>query len=426
MHRLPLEIIRAQRDGHPPTAEDLQAVVDGLCSGQWSEGQVAAWAMAVLWRGLPPASVVDLTQAMVRSGTVLQWPDIHQPVLDKHSTGGVGDKVSLILAPLWAACGAVVPMISGRGLGHTGGTLDKLEAIPGFAVQQDAAAMRRALLSAGCCIVSAGADLAPADRRLYAIRDVTATVESIALITASILSKKLAAGLQALVMDVKFGQGAFLPDTAQAQALADRLVAVAAACGLPTRALLTDMNQVLGDSAGNAVEVAESLRVLRGAPLGPATQRLQELTLTLAAEGLVMTGLEPNPAAARARALEALTTGHALEHWERMLRAQGVDRTTVDRLDAALPQAPVRCPVPALQSGTVLGHDVRALGLLVVRLGGGRTRPDAPVDPSVGVSELLPPGAAVLAGAPLAWVHARSQADAEAAVQAIQQALPVA
>jgi len=263
---LPTEVIRAKRDGGVLGRAQIDAFVRGLVDASWSDSQAAALAMAILLRGMTANETADLTDAMTRSGTVLDWSasGFHGPVLDKHSTGGVGDKVSLMLAPMLAACGGIVPMISGRGLGHTGGTLDKLEAMPGYGVTPSFDKLLQTLRTAGCAILSASGDLAPADRRLYAIRDVTATVESLPLITASILSKKRAAGLQALVMDVKLGSGAFTADRTQALELAQSLVRVATQAGLPTVALLTDMNQVLGTTAGNALEVAEAIAFLRG------------------------------------------------------------------------------------------------------------------------------------------------------------------
>ncbi|MGF1609419.1 MAG: thymidine phosphorylase, partial [Kiloniellales bacterium] len=284
----PQEIIRRKRDGAALSEAEIAFMVEGLTSGALSEGQAAAFAMAVFFRGMERRECVALTKAMTRSGSMIDWSGLGRPVLDKHSTGGVGDKVSLMLAPLLAACGAAVPMISGRGLGHTGGTLDKLEAIPGYDTTPGLERLRTVVAEAGCAIIGQTAELAPADRRLYAIRDVTATVESVPLITASILSKKLAAGLDGLVMDVKVGNGAFMAEPAAARELAESLVAVAGAAGLPTVALITDMNQVLGRSAGNALEVREAIDYLTGASRDP---RLHEVTLALAVEALLLGGL---------------------------------------------------------------------------------------------------------------------------------------
>jgi thymidine phosphorylase len=416
------EIIRIKRDGGALNAAQLQAFAAGLSNGQWSDSQAAALAMAVLLKGMDTAETVSLTAAMTGSGQVLQWGDagLHGPILDKHSTGGVGDKLSLMLAPIVAACGAVVPMISGRGLGHTGGTLDKLEALPGYRVDVDRATLLHTLRQAGCAIVGASAELAPADRRLYAIRDVTATVESVPLITASILSKKLAAGLQALVLDVKVGNGAFTPTLAQAQELAHSLVNVAVGAGLPARALITDMNQVLGHNAGNALEVHEAIQFLTGAVQEP---RQMSVTLMLAAELLHLGGLAPNVLAGRRMAQAALDSGQAAERFARMVAALGGPADVLQQ--AALPQAPLQVPVPALRAGFVSHVDVRALGLLVVALGGGRARSGDAVDPRVGLAAVQPLGAAISTGQSLAVLHAAHVRDVQAAVLAVQQAITI-
>ena len=432
---LPQEVIRTKRDGHALSAAEVQAFVDGLTAPEhdtrrWTEAQAAAMAMAVLLRGMEEAETVALTRAMADSGERLRWAelDLPGPVLDKHSTGGVGDKVSLMLAPIVAACGGFVPMISGRGLGHTGGTLDKLAALPGYQLMPEPAALQRVLREAGCAIVGASAALAPADKRLYAIRDVTATVESLPLIVASILSKKLAAGLQALVMDVKVGNGAFCPDMATAQPLAQALVRVARAAGLPTRALLTDMNQVLGHHAGNALEVREAIDFLTARSREP---RLLEVTLALAGEMLHLGGLADTPQAGEARAREALASGRAAETFARMVAALGGPRDVL--ADAKLPEAPVQRPLNAPIDGHVAAVDTRALGLEVVQLGGGRRRTDDTIDLRVGLAAVVPPGHAVHRGQPLLWVHAASEDAADAAlarlaqlvrVDAVQQAQP--
>ena len=324
----PQEIIRKKRDGGALGKDEIAFFVRGLSDGAISEGQVAAFAMAVFFRGMSMDERTALTRAMTASGTVLEWPDAPGPVLDKHSTGGIGDKVSLMLAPVLAACGAVVPMISGRGLGHTGGTLDKLDSIAGYSTAPDLDTFRRAVAEAGCAIVGQTAELAPADRRLYAIRDVTATVESVPLITASILSKKLAAGLDRLVMDVKFGSGAFLSRIEEARELADSIVAVAGGAGLPCAALLTDMNQVLGRTAGNAVEVGEAIAYLTGAA---RDRRLHEVTLALAAELLVMGDLAPDDSVARTMIGTVLDTGAAAERFARMAAALGGPSDLLER-----------------------------------------------------------------------------------------------
>ena len=417
---LPAEVIRSKRDRGALSEAQIDAFVRGLVDGSWSEGQVAALAMAILLNGMGRAECVALTRAMTQSGTVLHWGDagLAGPVVDKHSTGGVGDKVSLVLAPIVAACGGVVPMISGRGLGHTGGTLDKLQALPGYQVVVPHAQLMQVLRRAGCAIVGASAALAPADRRLYAIRDVTATVESVPLITASILSKKLAAGLGHLVMDVKLGNGAFMHSADEARALARSLVEVAAGAGLPCRALITDMNQVLGSTAGNALEVAESVAFLTGTTREP---RLLELSLALAAHMLHSAGLAPSVAAGGLQAEAALASGRAAEHFARMVAGLGGPRDVL--ADAQLPPAPVVATLPAPRSGVLVAMDTRAIGLVVVALGGGRARASDVVDPRVGLSDIRPLGTVLQAGEPLLRVHAATAAAAEAACSALLAAL---
>jgi thymidine phosphorylase len=421
---LPQNIIRAKRDGGALSLEQIQAFVQGLSApnaqAQWSDSQVAALAMATVLRGMNTAETVALTRAMTHSGEVLNWAQaaFHGPVLDKHSTGGVGDKVSLMLAPMLAACGAVVPMISGRGLGHTGGTLDKLQALPGYRIHLAHNALTQQLKSVGCAIVGASAQLAPADQRLYAIRDVTATVESVPLITASILSKKLAAGLQGLVFDVKVGSGAFAATAKEAQTLAHSLVNVGTGAGLPARALITDMNQVLGHTAGNALEVQEAVQFLTGTDQEP---RLLQVTLALCAELLHLGGLAATLEAALTQATQTLSSGAAAERFARMVAAQG---GPVDVLQAAqLPAAPVQVAVPALRSGFIVQQDVRAIGQTIVALGGGRSRPADTIDPRVGLSATLPLGQHVAAGQALAVVHAADATGAQQAVQALQAAI---
>ncbi len=410
------EVIRTKRDGAALDGAQIDAFVRGLADGSWSEGQAAAMAMALYLRGMTGAETVALTKAMTQSGTQLDWAalDLPGPVLDKHSTGGVGDKLSLLLAPIVAACGGFVPMISGRGLGHTGGTLDKLDSIPGYRTTVTLDELRAAVRSVGCAIVGATDQLAPADRRLYAIRDVTATVESIPLITASILSKKLAAGLQGLVMDVKLGNGAFAAEPAMAQALAHSLVTVAQGAGLPTRAHITDMNQVLGRSCGNALEVHEALRFLRGEEREP---RLLELTRTLAADMLSIGGIEPQLGAARQRIDRVLDNGRALEQFARMVSALGGPVDFIERADHHLPKAPVERVVSARRDGFVEHVATREIGLLVVALGGGRRRSDDRIDHRVGLSEVIGLGRAVAAGDVLAVVHAAAEAAADAACE---------
>ena len=408
------EIIRCKRDGHALDRAQIDAFVRGLVDASWSEAQAAAMAMALFLKGMSDAETVALTHAMTRSGEVLDWAAaaLPGPVLDKHSTGGVGDKVSLMLAPIVAACGGFVPMISGRGLGHTGGTLDKFDSIPGYQTAPTITRLREALRGAGCAIIGQTAEVAPADRRLYAIRDVTGTVESIPLITASILSKKLAAGLHGLVMDVKTGNGAFAAERPMAQALAQSLVQVAEGAGLPTRAWITDMNQVLGRSCGNAVEVHEALAFLQGREREP---RLLEVTRMLSAELLMIGGLARELDGAMQRVDAVLADGRALERFARMVAALGGPIDFVERADAHLPLAPVRRPVLAARSGHVYGIATREIGLLVVELGGGRRQASDAVDHRVGLSEVIALGRRVEVGDPLAVVHAADEASAAAA-----------
>ncbi|WP_029011216.1 thymidine phosphorylase [Azospirillum halopraeferens] len=423
---LPQETIRRKRDGHRLEPAEIEAFVRGITDGSVGEGQAAAFAMAVFFRGMRLDERVALTRAMTRSGTVLDWAPLGLPgpVVDKHSTGGVGDKVSLILAPAVAACGGFVPMVSGRGLGHTGGTLDKFDSIPGYRSLPDRATLQRVVREAGCAVIGATPDIAPADRRLYAIRDVTATVESLDLITASILSKKLAAGLDALVMDVKFGSGAFMATPADAEALAESIVTVAAGAGLPAVALLTDMNRVLGHSAGNALEMREAIAILRGEP---ADARLLAVTAELSAELLVLAGLAADVAEGRRRFADALAGGAAAERFARMVRALGGPADLLDAPDRHLAVAPVRRPVTADRDGVVAAVDTRALGVAVVGLGGGRVRVHDAIDPAVGLDAVAGPGDAVgPRGRPLAVVHARSDADADAAAAVVRAAVTVA
>jgi thymidine phosphorylase len=421
----PAELIRHKRDGGVLSDQEIGTLVAGITDGSMSEGQVAAFAMAVYFRGMTWDECAALTQAMARSGTVLDWSaeGLGGPILDKHSTGGVGDKVSLILAPVVAACGGIVPMISGRGLGHTGGTLDKLASIPGYDATPDLARFRAAVREAGCAIVGQTAELAPADRRLYAIRDVTATVESVPLITASILAKKLAAGLDGLVMDVKVGSGAFAGSLETAQALAESLVTVARDAGLRTVAWLTDMNQVLGHDVGNALEVAEAIDFLTGRR---REGRLEAVTTTLAREMLVLGGLAEDGAEAAVAVARALASGAAAERFARMVLALGGRPDLLEHPGRHLPEAPVRLAVEPERAGFVARVDARVLGLAVVTLGGGRRRAEDAVDPAVGLADVADPGEAVGLDRPLAVVHARSAAAAESAALMVRRAVTVA
>jgi thymidine phosphorylase len=413
---IPAEVIRRKRDGHALTGAEIAFAVSGITDGSLSDAQVGALAMALFLKGMEPAERVALTEAMRDSGTVIEW-DADRPVLDKHSTGGVGDKVSLMLAPIVAACGGAVPMISGRGLGHTGGTLDKLDAVPGYDTAPDVETLKRVVAEAGCAIVGQTGDLAPADRRLYAIRDATGTVESIPLIVASILSKKLAAGLQALVMDVKFGSGAFMAERGAAEELARALVEVAGGAGLPTVALLTDMDEVLGETAGNALEVREAIDFLKGRQ----ESRLHEVTLRLAASLLTQGGLADDEQSAGAAAQDALDSGAAAETFARMIAALGGPADLMENPDAHLACAPVQRPVIA--DGVVTGMDCRAVGLVITGLGGNRARETDSIDPAVGLTNLAAVGERLGPDRPLAVIHAREDAGAEQAERALRAAM---
>jgi thymidine phosphorylase len=420
------ELIRKKRDGGELTAEEIEFIVRGITDGSVTDAQVGALAMAILLQGMTADERIALTGAKTRSGDVLDWSDagLPGPALDKHSTGGVGDKVSLLLAPIVAACGGAVPMISGRGLGHTGGTLDKLESIPGYDTAPDPGAFRRAVKRAGCAIVGQTAELAPADRRLYAIRDATGTVESVHLIVASILSKKLAAGLDALVMDVKVGSGAFMPTLDGARELAQAIVEVAQGNGLPTSALLTDMDQVLGRTAGNAVEVREAVSGLTDP--GSLDARLRDVTLALSSELLVLGGVSVETESARAAAQRALDSGAAAERLAAMVAELGGPSDLLEAADRHLPTAAVRVEVEPASPGVVWRIDVRAVGLAVVALGGGRVRESDPVDHSVGLTEVAAPGERVGPGErPLAVVHAADPDAAERCAAALRDAYVV-
>jgi len=423
----PGELIRRKRDGAALDEREIQQLVAGIVDGSMSEGQIAAFAMAVYFRGMSAEECTALTLSMARSGATLDWTEagLGGPVLDKHSTGGVGDKVSLVLAPVVAAAGGFVPMISGRALGHTGGTLDKLASIPGYDVAPDLARFREAVRAAGCAIVGQTDDLAPADRRLYAIRDVTATVDSIPLITASILSKKLAARADALVLDVKVGSGAILssPTLEPATALAESLLAVSEAAGLPAVVVLTDMAQALGHHVGNALEVEEAIDVLTGRR---RHARLHAVTSALASELLVLGGLAADHAAAALAVERALASGAAAERFARMVAALGGPTDLVERPRHRLDGAPVRLDATPERAGVIARMDARAIGLAVARLGGGRARAHDGIDHAVGLADVRGVGDAVDRDRPIAVVHARSTTAAEAAAAALRAAVTVA
>ena len=410
---IPQEIIKAKRNGGSLSQAEIKQFVKGLTDDSFSEGQVAALAMAIYLNGMSVDEIVMLTLAMRDSGTVLNWQGkLNGPVVDKHSTGGVGDKVTLMLAPMVAACGAFMPSIAGRGLGHTGGTVDKLETIPGYSCTQSLEKISQLLPKLGCVIVGQSSQLAPADRRLYAIRDVTATVESIPLITASILSKKLSEGLDALVMDVKIGNGAIMRTVDDASALANSIVNVANGAGVSTRALLTDMNQILGATAGNALEVMETLDYLTGKYREP---RLHQVTLELGANMLTLGGLYQDKASAIKALEHSLSSGKAAEIFARMVSALGGPADLIEKPQQYLASAPVVQDVVAPADGYVSYQDTVALGMAVVRLGGGRSHPSQQIDPAVGFSQIAAAGTQVRRGGVLARVHAASNDAAQVA-----------
>jgi len=420
---LPQEVIRKKRNGGALEAAEIAGFVQGLTDGSISEGQVAAFAMAVWFSGMDGGECVALTRAMRDSGETLDWSGLGRRVVDKHSTGGVGDNVSLMLAPIVAACGAAVPMISGRGLGHTGGTLDKLESIPGYDIQPPPELFRQVVDEVGCAIIGQTANLAPADKRLYAIRDVTATVDSVPLITASILSKKLAAGLQSLVLDVKLGNGSFMTEPKESELLARSLVDVANGAGVRTSALITDMNEPLAGAAGNALEIENCLAYLRGEKAGT---RLDSVVMALAAEMLVAAGLNADRAEAEAMARRALTSGAAMERFALMVHRLGGPADFVDRPDAYLERAPAVVPVPAGRDGYLAACETRELGMAVIALGGGRTRPEDRIDHRVGLSELQPLGTRVQRGEPIGFVHAADRRQGESMADRIATLLTIA
>jgi thymidine phosphorylase len=404
-----LEVLRAKRDGFALTDGQIEFFLSGYTAGSVSDEQAAALLMAIVFRGLDPRELATWTARMIESGARLDLSDVLRPTVDKHSTGGVGDKISIPLVPLVAACGAAVPQLAGRGLGHTGGTLDKLEAIPGFRTQLSNAEIVRQLQTVGGVICGAGDDLVPTDRRLYALRDVTATVESIPLIASSIMSKKIAEGTTSLVLDVKVGSGAFLPELDRARALAETMVAIGSANGVRTVALLTDMDQPLGRACGNAVEVVESLDVLRGG--GPAD--VVELTVALAREMLALAGLDaPDPAA-------ALVDGSALAVFEELVRAQGGDP------GAPLPEAPERHVVRASATGFVQRVDCRRVGNAVWRLGAGRARKEDPVSLTAGAVCMAKVGDRVEKGAPVIELHVDDPARLRPALEALEEAIVI-
>lgn len=408
---LPASLIAAKRDHRELSNEEIAFFIQGFATGTIPDYQMSAMAMAIYFNGMTPREIATLTSEMLRSGTQLAWPKDGIPRVDKHSTGGIGDKTSLILAPLLAECGLQNPMLSGRGLGATGGTLDKLEAIPGFRTNLSLNEITRLTQSVGCVITGASAELAPADRKLYALRDVTATVPSIPLITGSIMSKKLAESLDALVLDVKFGSGAFMKTREQATLLAHSLVNTGERMGVRTTALLTDMNQPLGRMCGNAVEVLESIDVLKGG--GPADVRL--LTLELCADLLVSTGVEKSLKDAISRCARHLDDGSAFERYRRMVHAQGGEPDAEIRVAKATEML-------ADQDGVISAMDTEALGLVIISLGGGRRKMGDPIDHSVGLEVLVRIGDRVTRGTPLVKIFS---CQPESVIPALRAAIQI-
>ncbi|ELI6421128.1 thymidine phosphorylase [Aeromonas veronii] len=421
---LPQEIIRKKRNGEALSTQEIQFFVQGITNNTIGEGQIAALAMAVYFKDMTMDERVALTCAMRDSGMVLTWDHLNLggPIVDKHSTGGVGDVVSLMLGPMVAACGGFVPMISGRGLGHTGGTLDKLDAIPGYQTSVDNDRFLKVVKEAGVAIIGQTGDLAPADKRIYAVRDITATVESVAMITGSILSKKLASGLEALVMDVKVGSGAFMPTFEASEELAKSIVAVANGAGCRTSALLTDMNQVLASSAGNAVEVREAVRYLTGEYRNP---RIHEVTMALCAEMLISAGLASDERDARTKLQAVLDNGKAAEIFGRMVTGLGGPADFIERYDAYLPKAAIVRPVFAANSGFVTAMDTRELGLAVVAMGGGRRAAGDKLDYAVGLTDFIRLGQSVDADKPIAMIHAQTEEQYAQAASMVQAAVRI-
>ena len=421
---LPQEIIRKKRDGQILTTEEINFFIQGVAKDTISESQIGAFAMTIFFNEMTMPERIALTCAMRDSGMVINWDHMNfdGPIVDKHSTGGVGDVTSLMLGPMVAACGGFVPMISGRGLGHTGGTLDKLESIPGYNISPSNAVFGAVTKEAGVAIIGQTGNLAPADKRVYAIRDITATVDNISLITASILSKKLAAGLDSLVMDVKVGSGAFMPTYEASEALAKSIVAVANGAGTKTTAILTDMNQVLASSAGNAVEVREAVQFLTGEYRNP---RLYEITMALCAEMLVLGKLAKDSQQAREKLQTVLDDGSAAKCFGKMVAGLGGPQDFIEHYDNYLEKAEIIKPVYAKKSGIVSAMDTRAIGMAVVSMGGGRRISTDKIDYAVGFDNFICLGETANAHKPLAVIHARSKAQWQEAASALLQAIHV-
>jgi len=420
---LPQEIIRKKRNQQILSDTEIKEFIKGVTDGSIMDSQAAAMTMAVFLNGMTPEETTTLTLAMRDSGDVLDWRDIDAPIVDKHSSGGVGDKVSLMLAPMLAACGAYVPMISGRGLGHTGGTLDKFDSIPGYQTVPSNDLFRKTVKEVGCAIIGQTGNLAPADKKIYAIRDICATVESIELITASILSKKLAAGLQYLVMDLKCGNGAFMSNIDDARELAKSIVRVANLAGTKTTALLTDMNQVLGHTVGNALEMQEAVDFLKGKNIDP---RLYNVTIELCAELLVNTGLTKDLNDAKQKLKQSLSSGKALEIFAKMVTHLGGPADFCEHTDKYLAHASIIRPIVAPQEGYISAMQTRNIGLALIELKGGRTRSDQQLDYATGFSQFCQIGDKLQKGEPLCFVHAQNEADFARAKQNILQNITIA
>lgn len=419
---LPEELIKAKREGQELAEEAIRGFVDGIARGQVCDAQIGAFTMAVHFQSMSMAEQTALTLAMRDSGRCLQWPGLDGPVLDKHSTGGVGDLVSIIMAPMLAACGAYIPMISGRGLGHTGGTLDKLESIPGFDVNPSQEIVNKTVREAGLAMIGQGSDLAPADGRIYAVRDITATVDSIPLIVASILSKKLAEGLDGLVLDIKTGNGAFMCERNRARDLAANLIEVSEMAGLPCRALITDMNEPLARSAGNALEIAEAIEFLKG---GYRQPRLEDVILSVGAEMLLLGSLVKNEKTARFMLKGVIEMGLAAEQFARMVSMQGGPVDLLEHPDKYLQSAPVIRPLAAPCAGCIEYMDTTAIGLCIVGLGGGRKSAENKIDHRVGLSEFRLVGETLNEGDPLLVIHAADETSWQTAAEELLNAIVI-
>jgi len=419
---IPQEFIRKKRDNKPLSKEEIEAFIQGVTDGSVANEHISAFAMAVFFNGMSLEEKTTLTLAMKNSGNTLSWEGIDGPIVDKHSTGGVGDVVSLMLGPMLAACGAYVPMISGRGLGHTGGTLDKFESIPGYNVLPDDALFKKIVAECGVAIIGQTSSLAPADKRIYSVRDVTATVESVPMISASILSKKLAEGLDTLIMDVKVGSGAFMPTYALSKELASSIVEIANHAGVKTQAVLTDMNQSLAYNAGNGLEVREAVEYLMNTRKNP---RLHTVNMALCIPALINTGLATDEAEATQMLEDSLSSGKALEIFARMVTMLGGPADFCERYDAYLPTAPIIQPLFSPSEGIIESMDTIAIGMSIVGLGGGRIRPNDVIDHSVGLENIIALGSTVDTKTPLCTIHAKDQSSWEEARRRVLAAINI-